>query len=303
MQANNGEANATAQAPQQQPQQHDLASISVSSRIAPFWRDMPRLWFSQFEAIIASQRLGQDTKFDLVIAKLNKDELSSVSELLENASREKNYATLKDKLLKTYQESADSQFNRLVKELELGDQKPSQLHRKMADAGRNSGVAEDTVKKLWLQRLPTAVRAVLVVSEDTKLENLAAMADKIMETLRQGVVAEVATAASTTNPSSSEFLQEFRNLALEVRQMRAEVNEIRSQQRSSQQGARNRSRSRSRDPNRLCRYHFRFREKARQCIFPCAWGRLQPQPTATFQAPQPTPQQGASYTWQTTPGN
>lgn len=36
----------------------ELLSVSVASRIAPFWKELPDLWFSQFDAIITPQKVG-----------------------------------------------------------------------------------------------------------------------------------------------------------------------------------------------------------------------------------------------------
>lgn len=281
----------------------DLAAITVSSRIAPFWKDMPKLWFSQFEAILAPQKLGQEAKFDLVISKLGKEELSTVGDLLDNATA-RSYEYLKARLISAFQESADRQFNRLVKEMELGEQKPSQLYRRMAEAARNADVSDDTVKRLWLQRLPTATRAILTaVGEETKPEDLVSMADKIVESMGSGVVATVAAPAAQATASlsavSSDLICEFRNMALEIKQLRGEVSELRSRPRGRDfRLKRNRSRSRSRGPNRkpdwLCRYHYKFRENARGCIQPCAWGR--PQQSAGGAPP-------AAYAWQPPQGN
>ncbi|CAH4028885.1 unnamed protein product [Pieris brassicae] len=46
-----------------------------------------------------------------------------------------------------------------------------------------------TSGNLWISRLPTAVRTVLTVSHDQNLENLARIADKIMENIAVGEVA------------------------------------------------------------------------------------------------------------------
>ncbi|KOB68695.1 Uncharacterized protein OBRU01_18167 [Operophtera brumata] len=51
----------------------NLAAITVASRVPDFWVDQPRLWFLQTEAILAPQRLGDETKFNLVITKLSKE--------------------------------------------------------------------------------------------------------------------------------------------------------------------------------------------------------------------------------------
>lgn len=75
--------------------------------------------------------------------------------------------------------------------MELGSQKPSELLRKMRELARNTQVSDEALKKLWMPRLSPSVRAVLIVSQDTNLENLATMADKIVENMHTGEVATV----------------------------------------------------------------------------------------------------------------
>lgn len=289
----------------------DLAAITVSSRIAPFWRDMAKLWFTQFESIMAPQKLGSEAKFDLVVSKLGKEELSTVADLLEDAAN-KEYTALRNRLIMVFQESADLQFDRLVKEMDLGDQKPSQLYRRMAEAARNANVADSTLKRLWLQRLPAGVRAILSVSEDAKLDNIVAMADKILESMGQGVVAEIATPTTSSTVSTgpnADLIFEFRNMALEIRHLKNEVSELRSRPlgRSDSKGQRSRSRSqfraRNKNPNWVCRYHYKFKENARKCFQPCSWGQQQQQQQQRWSAGGAPPTAPATHAWQTPSGN
>ncbi|XP_048004331.1 uncharacterized protein LOC125240481 [Leguminivora glycinivorella] len=292
----------------------ELAAITVSARIYPFWKDMPKQWFNQFEAIVGPQKMSKEAKFDLVVGKLGREELTTIGDILDNTER--NYDTLKARLIKAFQESADRQFNKLVKEMDLGEQKPSQLYRRMAEAARDANVAEETVRRLWLQRLPTASRALLaMVPESAKLEELAAMADKVQESMGSGVIAAVATPESQlTTAINTDLISGFRDMALEIRQLRTEVNELRSRPptrdfRRNRNRSRSRSRGTNRNPNWLCRYHFKFRENARSCTQPCAWGRQQPSagvapPTAyTWQQQSAGAEPPTAFNWQPPQGN
>ncbi|XP_028156836.1 uncharacterized protein LOC114350299, partial [Ostrinia furnacalis] len=154
-----------------------LASISVSSRIPDFWSDQPRLWFVQFEAVVESQRLGDVTKQNLVVTKLSKSAIQQVSDLLLSPPQERRYQTLKDRLLQVFEESETRQFQKLLGEMELGTQKPSQLLRRMRDLARNK-LPDSTLQIMWTRHLPSAVQAVLAVTEVKDLESLATVADK-----------------------------------------------------------------------------------------------------------------------------
>lgn len=64
--------------------QQMTATITLSARIPEFWRQMPRLWFHQFDAIVDPQKTGDVHKSQLLIAKLGRDELRDISDILEN---------------------------------------------------------------------------------------------------------------------------------------------------------------------------------------------------------------------------
>lgn len=151
----------------------NVSAVTVQSRIPEFWTDMPRTWFAHFELIMAPQKQGDCTKFEMAVAKLNREALRQVSDLLESPPESNKYETLKKRLLAVYEESAESQFQKLVGEMDLGTQKPSQLLRRMSELAKNVGITGGPLKKLWINRLPANVRAVLAVSGDTKLEDSA----------------------------------------------------------------------------------------------------------------------------------
>ncbi|KAJ2949500.1 hypothetical protein O0L34_g15423 [Tuta absoluta] len=222
-----GQPQGQQQGPQGQQQQninHDLAAITLSSRISPFWRDMPRMWFAQFEAVAQNQ--NETVKYDLVLSKLGREELSQVTDLIDEPPAQQRYTMLKQRLLKVFQESAEAQFHKLVKEMDLGTQRPSQLLAKMKDLARNSGTGGDTLRNLWLSRMPGWVRAILVCSgPNTTLDDLATLADKVMDNLRSGEVAAVdtsttASTSGTSNPSISvinlELLTQVRDLSADL---------------------------------------------------------------------------------------
>lgn len=242
---------------------------------------MPRMWFAQFEAVIASQKQGDATKYNLVVAKLGRESLQQVSDIVTSPPDLGKYEVLKQRLLTVFEESAERQFQKLVGEMDLGTQRPTQLLRRMKELARNTHVSDEAVKNLWLARLPSSVRAVLTVSQDAKLENLATMADRIVENLRVGEVAEV----STRESNDADLLQQMSKLTMELQQLRGEVNAIRGRSlvQGNRWGRRNsRSKSRSSVPRRtpdspdwLCKFHYRFRERANRCESPCNWQKKQ----------------------------
>ncbi|XP_050357851.1 uncharacterized protein LOC126778406 [Nymphalis io] len=101
----------------------------------------------------------------------------------------KKYDTLKSRLLAVYEESENRQLQKLLSEIDLGDEKPSQLLRRMRDLARRK-IPDETLSIMWQCHLPAAVRSVLAVTDVKDLENLATIADKIMENTRPIQIAE-----------------------------------------------------------------------------------------------------------------
>lgn len=259
----------------------ELAQITVTSRIPDFWTEMPRLWFAQFEAIITPQKQSDEVKYNVVISKLSRDALQQISDILLSPPDSNKYQIVKERLLQVFEESAERQFQKLVGEMDLGSQKPSQLLRKMRDLGRNTQVSEQTLRSLWTSRMPPAVRAVIAVSSDQELDIIARIADKVMESVSYGNIAEVNSCSGNPSTSSSgatvpfgELLHMMQNLKVEVAALRAQVNRSGYHRSRSNSRGRARPRSKSRDvnhPNWLCKYHYRYRGKATRCEKPCAW--------------------------------
>ncbi|KAL0811557.1 hypothetical protein ABMA28_009942 [Loxostege sticticalis] len=222
----------------------ELASVTVSSRLPEFWCDQPRLWFVQCEAILTPQKLSDEAKYNLVVTKLGKEVIKQVSDILLTPPSVNKFGTLKSRLLTVYEESENRQLQKLLSEIELGDQKPSQLLRYMRDLARGK-IPDDTLSIMWQGHLPSSIRAVLAVSEVKDLENLAAIADKVLENTRPLQVSEV----------TSEATSPFTQLQAQIAQLSLQVVEL--------------QRSRSRNRNNISRnynnrrQHFSSRSTSR----------------------------------------
>ncbi|XP_028170712.1 uncharacterized protein LOC114360286, partial [Ostrinia furnacalis] len=176
----------------------ELSAVTVSSRIPDFWRDQPRLWFVQCEAILGPQKLSDEARYNLVVTKLGKEVVEQVSDILLKPPESGKFEALKTRLMTVYEESEMRQFQKLLSEMELGDQKPSQLLRRMSDLARDK-IPDETLKIMWQSHLPSSVRAVLAVSDVQVLDKLAAIADKVMETSRPIQISEVQASPSTSS--------------------------------------------------------------------------------------------------------
>lgn len=254
----------------------NLFTVSVGARIAEFWVDQPRAWFVHAESTINQQKTSDEAKYNIVLSKLGKDTITQITSLIMSPPATNKYETLKSKLIEIYEESENRQIQKLISEMELGEQKPSQLLRKMQDLARNK-VPDKTLRVLWQGHLPATVRTVLAVVKDDDFKNLSEIADQTWESQKSGTVNEVAAAQPSTSSSSemAMVVAEIARLSVQI----ADMQRSRSQFRGRSRGSRGRWRSRSRSsatpssPNWLCKFHYRFREKSTRCEAPCNWDK------------------------------
>ncbi|XP_063357972.1 uncharacterized protein LOC134647520 [Cydia amplana] len=268
----------------------EVMAISVSSRIPDFWVDQPRVWFIRTEAVLTPQKIGDDAKFDMVVSKLPKEVILRLTDFLTKPPETNKYQALKSKLLTTLEDSKNRQIEKVLSEMDLGDQKPSHLLVKMRNLAKGS-FPDDTLRIMWQNHLPTIVRAVLVASRETDLDTLANIADEVAEATKTHVaVVETPThsAARRTSPRGSGagdtavILAEIAKLSVRMMDLERSRPRIRNFGRRGR-GGRSASRPRSisrhhskaRKPDWLCYYHFRFGTAATKCRQPCAWTERQ----------------------------
>lgn len=265
----------------------ELAAISLTSKIPDFWTDQPRVWFIRTEATLAPQKLSDDARFDIVVSKLGKDAVQQVTDILTQPPAVKKFETLKARLLRIYEESESRQIQKLISEMELGDQKPAQLLRRMRELAKDK-VPDDTLRILWQSHLPGTVRAVLAVSETKELDRLATIADNVYETMRATLQVNEVSQPQQTQPKVNRdteiIMAEIAKLTLKIAELenaRPRFQRRWNSNRRSRSSSRNRSRDTSRirrspaSPDWLCFYHHRYRNRAKKCEEPCSWKTTQ----------------------------
>jgi hypothetical protein len=174
--------------------------------------------------------------------------------------------------------------------MELGEQKPSHLLRRMRDLARGK-VPDQTLCILWQNHLPQAARAAVAVADSQNLDSLAAIADKVLEAVRP--TSHVAEVQATSSRGRSASPRDIAAIVASIEKMntriagleqarQSECHRCQQRGRSGSRGGnrfRSASRSRGRSSTRrtpessdwLCSYHYRYREKAQRCVPPCAW--------------------------------
>lgn len=254
--------------------------MTLQQKVLPFWKDHARVWFTQFEAIVGSYRPRDETKYRLVLSVLQQPEIEQVTDILINPPESNKYEVLKSRFISVYEVSETRQFQKLLNNVQLGDNKPSQLLRIMRDLAA-SNIPDDALRIMWMGHLPTQVRAVLSISTEPDLNVLASMADKMMEHTN-ATVAAISHPKACSNHCDSPAEDKLDLLLTELNKMKLEVAELRRERARSPHrsaGPRWQSRSRSRSSRRprhyggptwLCRYHFTYGDNAQCCEEPCA---------------------------------
>jgi len=153
-----------------------------------------------------------------------------------------------------------------LRDLELGDKKPSYLLREMQQLAGDQ-LADDMLKNLWLQHLPVQVQTILTTCSDS-LSNLSKMADKIHEVSEVSTVATVNTEKQykcQTNNSHSD-------LELQIISLKKAIEELSQRgrnkdRRDDKQYRRTRSKSHDQKEREdgLCYFHSKFKAQARIC--------------------------------------
>lgn len=251
------------------------AGTTILSRIPEFWRDQPRLWFTQLEAILAPQKQGDDYKYYTVIAKLSKEEILQVSDLITTPPATKKYKTIKEHLINCYEESYQRQFKKILSEVDLGDQKPSQLLRRMQSLGGGK-INDETIRLLWLRLLPTSVTTILAVTEDMDIDKMSQIADKILANSKLTEVSAVNENINRTDDGAMTcILAQLAKMQLELSAIQRDHRNRRSSTQNyynrQQSPSRSSSTANSRERKHVCFYHNKYRNYARRCTKPCDW--------------------------------
>jgi len=261
----------------------------VSVKVPTFWEKAPELYFANIEAQFKISGITHDTtKYYAVIASLNSDVLSHISDIVLNPPATGKYEAIKVRLISEFADSQEKRLKALLSEMVLGDDRPSHLLRKMTQlAGTN--ISAEIVKSLWLKRLPQQTQAILAIA-NVDINNLAQMADKLVEINSPPSTECYAIATSSNNSDIAEMKQQISELTKQVSQLamaqqkpqRAE--RYRSRERNFNPHRHNRSTSRKKNLNTTdycedaetdeqCYFHAKFGSKARRCRFPCIFAK------------------------------
>ncbi|XP_064074853.1 uncharacterized protein LOC135194113 [Vanessa tameamea] len=230
----------------------------VAVRLPPFWPEDPDIWFAQVEAQFETSGTKIDsTKFYTVVQQLDQRIAREVRDVITNPPATGKYDKLKNELIKRLSTSRDHRMRQLLTHEELGDRKPTQFLRHLRSLAGDQ-VNDDFLRSLWASRLPTHIQAIIASQTSLRLDEVAELADKIIE-----VTPFSNQVSSASTPGFDELFKKMEDfistrirteLNHQVAQMnlgRGRANYPHRQSGSQRSGSRHRRRSasRNRDPD------------------------------------------------------
>ncbi|XP_026820612.1 uncharacterized protein LOC113559180 [Rhopalosiphum maidis] len=144
-----------------------------------FYAKNPKGWFNQFESKILAADLVEDLTvyYELLKELNNHDILCCILDVFQNMSMVNKYMYFRSHLLKKISEQ--ERLLELVSDLKLEDKYPSFLLNEMKQLTGDK-LLEHNLQRVWLQKLPSQVRDILLLSSDS-LSSISLLADNIKD--------------------------------------------------------------------------------------------------------------------------
>lgn len=268
---------ALSEAPSEAPSQVELASVRIS-KFPPFLQADPELWFAQVENIFAYYKIKKDeSRFQLVAGGADAIILPHVADIIKAPPTKDRYSAFKERVLAAFAESEEVRLRRLLKGSVLGSQRPSHFLQALRNQAQGK-CGDAMLRSLFLEQLPVQYRGILAVHPQQELQQLALLADKLMELPRFEQVDSVQPEPPQPAPISA-LERRVDELTQTVRELCAMNTRMHGNQSSSRDYSQQRGRgSGIEEKEKLCWYHARFGKDARRCDQPCSWKGRRPQP-------------------------
>lgn len=266
-----GDDKSTSLDPRQAGSTETYAAEFRNVRLSTFWKHRPRFWFIHLESEFNVYRVrSDDVRYNAVVRHLDEEVMVAVADILEAPPATGKYDTLKEHLMKRFADSQEKQLRTLLRGIELGNKKPSQLLREIKTLA-GAEATEGLLRTLWLQRLPSRIQQLLLIFEGTTMDKLAECADKLWEHPTSHEVQAVAISHISEEASINQLVKQVSELILRIDEMSRRS--FRNHRDCSESRTTSRNKSRSRTPSNpsMCYYHRRFADKARKCTTPCSY--------------------------------
>lgn len=244
----------------------------MNFKAPPFWRSNPELWFKEVEDQFTTISINNDAmQFQHVIAAIESADISKqIADIILNPPIVNMYSTLKSRIIDRFSESEDVRIKEILKDIKLGDQRPSDLLREMRDLSSGK-FSDDVLKIYWFQKLPDQIKTVISTSGDT-LNNLAIMADKINEVADSKNTDSASINIPTIIEDSKIDVLETRILSLTKKVdalSRSRSRSCSTTKKLKRMMSLSKTRESSSQRQQMCWYHLMFGENALKCRNPC----------------------------------
>ena len=265
-----------------------LSASAVAFKAPPFCNQDPSLWFTILECNFKSSKITNSlTKFTHAVSLLPPDIISQVSDVIAAAiTSEKPYEDLKATITQRLESSITTRLQELLSREELGNERPTDLLRRMKRLLGDKFQQFDKAMflELFYQRLPPAIqRNLFTVKNKLNIDELAELADEFLQSVPGDQITSVSTSNSvsqTPTPQSNQLIEMISRLTVQLNSLQNQVNSLQTQvtnmsqvSRRSRSHSRNYQRHHVRSPstsrNGMCYYHKKFGAKAQKCDHPC----------------------------------
>ena len=257
----------------------NIAAMGIM-KLPQFLPSDPELWFTQVDGLLHVNRITSDASmYYTVITALDADTLRQISDVAKNPPESAKYEKLKKELIARFSESKEKQITKLLTGIDLGNKKPSHLLREMRDLA-GTDISDGALTTIFMQRMPSNVRCILSSCKKEELDNLAEIADRIIDNSQPSyMVASTYTTTGDENYCESITSKQYNVLDARISALETSINNVvqklsellanNSERRGSMDRSRNRSRSRQQNKSKVCYYHIKFGAASRKCQQPC----------------------------------
>ncbi|XP_074099279.1 uncharacterized protein LOC141527611 [Cotesia typhae] len=285
---NDGNTRSTQQQPTLPVVPDDTSHIlAVNLNLPQFTSDRPEMWFAIAEADFLANRITSDNqRYSQTLKALQPNIQNQLWDIISKPPSQDKYLRIKTAILSRFSDSRQTQLLKLLRDMTLGDKKPSQLLREMRELARGS-INDDALHQLWKERLPAWIRPYLLVSPHINdLNGLADLADRLVLSMGNNAVYAVHNRDHAISTGQSQLEQQMTELKLTMKSLQQDISNMQlqlqqqlllinnlSQRKSRADQGYGRSQSRGRaltpNPNGYCYYHNRWENDSRKCVQPC----------------------------------
>lgn len=275
---------------QHPPQVENVGSANL--KLPSFYNKYPCQWFAIAETQFRIRNVNnENSKYECLMLALSQDLIASVFDIIQSINDNWNnpnstpYTTLKEALLERNSLSESQRLESLLKDVDIGDRKPSEFYRALKQtAGQSDSISDKLITQLWMRKLPTQIQVSLKTLPNPDIKTLLSMADSIYEIIQTNNQGQVQAIFSSFEQPQHDHISRLENqikiLTETIEKLNTHPNYSNTHPNSSNRSrSRYRSRSKSNtnqsNSSGICWYHDKFGTKAKKCISPCNFTKNQ----------------------------